>query len=165
MRHADYRTTLRHYTVLGLDDTARAIKRLPTIKPDERQAATGTCDAHAGDCGRGDPRKDPQLYPQQLGRESVRTSAALRNGESVGAQFGDKRKPLSLADKRNVVQACAMGRGTAGEGARTLNIQLGRLMLCQLSYARGFAVYFSSVSRGPTMPLPRPAGLSRAVPK
>ena len=31
MRHADYRTTLRHYTVLGLVDTARAVNELPSI--------------------------------------------------------------------------------------------------------------------------------------
>jgi hypothetical protein len=30
----------------------------------------------------------------------------------------------------------AAGYETAGEGARTLNIQLGRLMLYQLSYTR-----------------------------
>ena len=32
MRHSDYRTTLQHYTVLGLCDTARAIETLPEIK-------------------------------------------------------------------------------------------------------------------------------------
>ena len=33
MRHSDYRTTLRHYTVLGLTDTAKAIEQLPAIAP------------------------------------------------------------------------------------------------------------------------------------
>ena len=28
VRHADYRTTLKHYTVLGLVDTTRAIKMI-----------------------------------------------------------------------------------------------------------------------------------------
>jgi hypothetical protein len=78
MRHADYRTTLRHYTILGLDDTAKAIKRLPTIKPDERQAATGTCDAHGSDCGRSDPREDPQLYPQSSWGAKRRKQARRR---------------------------------------------------------------------------------------
>ena len=36
MRHADYRTTLKHYTVLGLTDTAKAIEQLPTIEPNQR---------------------------------------------------------------------------------------------------------------------------------
>ena len=31
MRHSDYRTTLQHYTVLGLADTAKAINQLPEI--------------------------------------------------------------------------------------------------------------------------------------
>lgn len=31
MRHSDYRTTLKHYTVLGLTDTARAIESLPAL--------------------------------------------------------------------------------------------------------------------------------------
>ena len=50
MRHADYKTTLNHYTVLGLHDTARAIESLPRIgKPDtdtehDALAATGTDD-------------------------------------------------------------------------------------------------------------------------
>jgi integrase len=59
MRHADYRSTQKHYTVLGLTDTAKAIQQLPTIGPAHRQAATGTCDAYAGDtCLRG-----AQQYP------------------------------------------------------------------------------------------------------
>ncbi len=45
MRHGDYRTTLRHYTVLGLTDTAKAVAELPAIEPRQPEAATGTCDA------------------------------------------------------------------------------------------------------------------------
>ena len=32
MRHGDYRTTLKHYTVLGLVDAAQAVGRLPRIE-------------------------------------------------------------------------------------------------------------------------------------
>ena len=46
MRHSDYRTTLKHYTVLGLTDTARAIQSLPgvpgTRDGTEAARATGT---------------------------------------------------------------------------------------------------------------------------
>jgi len=44
MRHADYRTTLQHYTVLGLRDTAKAIEELPLPVEENsgRNAATGT---------------------------------------------------------------------------------------------------------------------------
>jgi len=45
MRHSDYRTTLAHYTVLGLPDTSKAINTLPQIEIGEinvKMAATGT---------------------------------------------------------------------------------------------------------------------------
>jgi integrase len=43
MRHGDYRTTLAHYTVLGLTDTAGAMAGLRIDGPDDqREAATGT---------------------------------------------------------------------------------------------------------------------------
>jgi integrase len=52
MRHADYRTTLKHYTVLGLVDTTRAIKMLPGIGESSHQ-----------------------LKPQQLRREKAQIDA------------------------------------------------------------------------------------------
>ena len=45
MRHSDYKTTLKHYTVLGLDDTAGAINQLPYIGASQRNQATGTAGA------------------------------------------------------------------------------------------------------------------------
>ena len=42
MRHSDYRTTLKHYTVLGLSDTAAAIDQVPRIGAAEVAAETGT---------------------------------------------------------------------------------------------------------------------------
>jgi len=51
MRHSDYKTTLGHYTVLGLTDTARAVESLPRIEltdaetPANVAGATGTDDA------------------------------------------------------------------------------------------------------------------------
>ena len=84
MRHGDYRTTLSHYTVLGLSDTAGAVEALAPIGTPERQAerATGTTDARPGDPER--PR-----YSPQLGRETMRNGAARR----------DERGPRS--DARN----------------------------------------------------------------
>lgn len=40
MRHGDYRTQLKHYTVLGVTDTAAALAGLPAIALGEREAAT-----------------------------------------------------------------------------------------------------------------------------
>ena len=49
--------------------------------------------------------------------------------------------------KRDVARLRATASKTAGERIRTVNIQLGRLMLYQLSYARAFAAYCSSALR------------------
>ena len=68
MRHADYRTTQQHYTVLGLHDMARAINRLPGVERTDLVAvATGT----------GGLAEDHQQYPQQLGRKPARRGATI----------------------------------------------------------------------------------------
>ena len=89
MRHADYRTTLKHYTVLGLTDTAAAMDRLPGIAP-ERQAvaATGTTDTA--------PQALPdstQLFCQQLGRGTGRNRAASRGQVMIGRDRPGNEKP------------------------------------------------------------------------
>ncbi len=77
MRHSDYRTTLKYYTVLGLTDTAKAIESLPTIDTPTTQSAKviGTHDATAGD----DPQQHPRQQSQQRARETARPSAATRD--------------------------------------------------------------------------------------
>jgi integrase len=72
MRHSDYRTTLKHYTVLGLADTAAAMDRLPRIGlQSQAVAATGTTDdAHGAPLGR------PQPFCQQLERQTGRLGAS-----------------------------------------------------------------------------------------
>lgn len=102
MRHSDYRTTLRHYTVLGLTDTAAAIDRLPGIAPGSRaNAATGTTGA-APD--------GPQLGCQHHGREMVRNRAAGRDESADARKHAGNEKPqhsqgfsrdsLALSSKR-----------------------------------------------------------------
>jgi integrase len=101
MRHSDYRTTLKHYTVLGLTDTAAAMDRLPGIAPERvAQAATGTMDATA------DTRTNrPQLMCQLSGRGMGQNSAASR-GEAargttslIGSEplFPKQKTPISAA--------------------------------------------------------------------
>lgn len=87
MRHGDYKTTLKHYTVLGLVDTAKAVGQLPGVKPAGRDtyAATGTTDTAAD---------HHQRYCQQLGRETERNSAATR-GESTRLPAKDGALVLS----------------------------------------------------------------------
>ena len=111
MRHADYRTTLKHYTVLGLADTAKAIEELPTIQPDDRQAATGTCDAHARDSGPVDPQQNPQLYPQQLQRETTRNRAVRRDESAPRMTDADAVRPIVNADSCETTRSAATMRG------------------------------------------------------
>ena len=51
MRHSNYETTLKHYTVLGLTDTTAAIERLSSILPPSAEPlrATGTSDTRTAD--------------------------------------------------------------------------------------------------------------------
>ena len=81
MCHSDYRITLKHYTVLGLTDTAAAIHELLAIrvKPEVVEImATGTDGATA----------DHQQIPLQLEHESMRDGATQcddKSSESYGA--------------------------------------------------------------------------------
>ncbi len=95
MRHADYRTTLKHYTLLGLTDTAKAIDQLPDIGPPATDAAqaTGTTGEIAQD--------DPHLQPHQRQRESVRSGATRRGDVKSAAGDDDERKPLQHTSQRD----------------------------------------------------------------
>ena len=111
MRHADYRTTLKHYTVLGLSDTAAAIMQLPTIQPDDRQAARATGTDHAT------PDSDPQLYSQQLERETMRNRAIRRADRLLPMTTVGSESPAvtaaSCSTTRNVATICSADAGVA----------------------------------------------------
>ena len=84
MRHGDYQTTLTHYTVLGLTDTAPAVGALPGIRVGEQTTRrTEYAVAPTGD----DPESDPQRYPRQLGRGSRRFGA--NDGDNLRATGTD----------------------------------------------------------------------------
>jgi len=102
MRHSDYKTTLKHYTVLGLTDTAKAIASLPGIdRPTNNVAkATGTTDAMP----LGDPQQYPQQKPQQLGREAVQGGAATCDGGSTHGRYRGERKPCGVANPRDTAR-------------------------------------------------------------
>ena len=72
MRHGDYRTTLKHYTVLGLEDSARALGALPRIGRGEKPGTTPGLPASGGTVAKA---TDHQLHSQQLGRETGRFCA------------------------------------------------------------------------------------------
>ncbi len=126
MRHSDYRTTLKHYTVLGLTDTAAAIESLPAVRPDDRQAARATGTDHAAACS------DPPQYPQQLQRESVRNGASAcdpGDNRSRSDERGGSPQSTCVAKDNETVRRGAKVDRTAGDETRTRNIQLGRLVL------------------------------------
>jgi len=89
MRHSDYRTTLKHYTVLGLTDTAAAMDRLPGIAPERvAHAATGTTDTTPEALP-----DSPQLFCQQLERGTGQSGAASRGEVTIGRDRPGNTKP------------------------------------------------------------------------
>lgn len=85
MRHSDYRTTLSHYTVLGLSDTAGAVAALPSIgTPDARQA-TGTTDAR--------PENGPPRIHQRMQGQSGQSVAQRGSSGGDAHRAGMARKP------------------------------------------------------------------------
>jgi len=115
MRHADYRTTLKHYTVLGVADTSKAINQLPPIESKQREAATGTCDIN--------PETYPPLKPQ-LKRHETEQIGAIRceggKGENPNADDCKHFGTTTLSDK---LQGNAKQSGTAPGVTRTRDLR------------------------------------------
>ncbi len=92
MRHSDYKTTLTHYTVLGLADTSKAIEALPEISTDgpEHQKATGTYNARPIDEARQSDQNHPQLIRQLTKRQMGQNGATWREEHNA---TGAEKKP------------------------------------------------------------------------
>ena len=119
MRHADYRTTHKHYTVLSLTDTTKAIEQLPAIVLPSASAAkaTGTMDGRS------------EQYHQRV-REVAQSGATRCNEPSKKLPSGGSRKSGGGRTLRDRVQPNAALHNKAGEGTRTFNIQLERQHRC-----------------------------------
>ena len=117
MRHSDYKTTLKHYTVLGLSDTTGAIDELPYIGRTEPVKATGTLSASP----------NPPQIPPQLEHETMRNGASQceigRVGVSQDRTNDDVVNAASCETKRTDATSC----DKAGDGIRTHDVQLGKL--------------------------------------
>ena len=107
MRHSDYKTTLRHYTVLGLNDITPAIQALPEINTEnDLMRATGTASELAEvpthvDTDVRESRQlsgKCQLKPQQSGRESMHRSAAACKHDRSSSSHGKVCQPAVDAD-------------------------------------------------------------------
>ena len=117
MRHSDYKTTLTHYTMLGLSDTAGAIKELPDIGEPETIIATGTMDASV----------DPQQIPQQSEHESVQFDATASDQDTMVNERAEESNHLESAKLSDEMQRDATSNEKAGDGIRTHDVQLGKL--------------------------------------
>ena len=120
MRHADYRTTHKHYTVLGLTDTAKAIEQLSAIGLPSASAAkaTGTMDGRS--------EQYHQQHHQRV-RKAAQLGATRCDEPSKKPPSGGSRKSGGERTLRDRVRPNAALRNKAGEGTRTLDIQLGKL--------------------------------------
>ena len=100
MRRSDYKTTLKHYTVLGLSDTGGEINELPDIGRTEHIKATGTLSDSA----------DPQQIHQQLVHETMRNGANQCENDKVSVPqdktSDDAVNTASCETKRNGDTIC-----------------------------------------------------------
>jgi len=126
MRHSDYRTTQRHYTVLGLADTAKAVQALPAI-PDApeagygRLARTGTDDR---DTASGEHLRPRAALGAACNRDKRAFASASDIADAVSGRVGDAAEVAGFAD-----QNAGFGRESAkaGDRIRTGDVQLGKL--------------------------------------
>ena len=125
MRHSDYKTTLKHYTVLGLSDTAGAINELPDIGRTEPIKATGTLSASA------DPQQIQQQIHQQLVHETMRNGASQCENDKVSVPqdrtSDDTVNTASCETKRNDATTCDHDAGVT----RLAECQPLKLLFCQ----------------------------------
>jgi hypothetical protein len=112
LRHRDYRTTLKHYTVLELEDTSRGLAKVRSASVSAALSA----------------ERSPQIYPQSP-HDSLRSGASSCEESHSGSPTAARRKSLPHNEKSPETQAASeLGNG-AGDGDRTHDIQLGKLTL------------------------------------
>ncbi len=127
MRHSDYKTTLKHYTVLGLVDTAKAVERLPSIGTDHQALrATGTTDSAPTD-----PQQHPPQYPRhlprQMGRGSVQGSAACHDESAGSFSLASEGNPAKNAGSCQQVRDGATVGGESRGRSSAVERQLPKL--------------------------------------
>jgi len=124
MRHGDYRTTLKHYTVLGLSDSATAIGKLAPIRsPDETREsarATGTDDAPVID------DSGCSLNRHQLGCETQQFTAKHCESDSESRPESNSQKPLQTKAQSDTMRGIARGNKNEADGTRTRNLRRDR---------------------------------------
>ena len=118
LRHADYKTTLKHYTVLGIADTSKAINQLPNIQHKYREAATGTCDAN--------PENARLLKRQQLGHKTKQISSNRCETAQQKFEKLNDCKSLKKTKLNDVLLGNATGYEDSGRRESNPHDRLGR---------------------------------------
>ena len=130
-RHSDPKLTMNVYSKLGVHDLSGALDRLPSLtgdKPEgERMRATGTDNVRAS------APADPPQYPQQLGRETMRSGAAACSDGATPTAMADTCNQPRDADLSGDVRRDARECETASPGTRTPDPLIKSQLLCQLS--------------------------------
>jgi integrase len=133
MRHADYRTTLKHYTMLSLGDTTAAVRSLPGGGGDSAGAGGRFRRAEQAAVS-GSEKVDPQQIPQHSEHDLVLQSASTRDEESGSSD--DDPDPKSGSQRRLRDEARRPARMCSLRGGRRKygKSSLGKLCSIQLSY-------------------------------
>jgi len=123
MRHSSYQTTLKSYTVLGLQDHAAAIGSLSAVGlPAVSMVAVGgdsSTTFHVEQSGRGRKGAAPM---QRTGQDSTKSEATRRK---VSARVGKGQ----TSENRPRNGDSGPDTDSGAEGTRTLNFQLAKLAL------------------------------------
>src|SRR5262249_52961384 len=109
MRHADIKTTLRHYTDLRLSDQARAVAKLPMIAGKAAVLAPTGTDGEA---------KNPQHWPQHFAHESGQSGTSGCHPVRGGGQREHDAKGLKNTGKNASVRGHARRNKKAGDRDR-----------------------------------------------
>lgn len=133
MRHADYRTTLKHYTMLSLADTTTAMRLLPGGSGDSAGTGSGFRAATQAAVS-GSMKVDPQQIPQHLEHDLARQVASTCNEESDASDDEPDPKSGGERELREEVRRPARMCSVRGGRRKYVQNELGRGRSIQLSY-------------------------------
>ena len=135
MRHADYRTTLKHYTMLSHADTTAAMQLLPGGGRDSApRSPVSVTDAESPVSG--DGKTGPQQIPQQSEHVPARGEATACDDGSDLDGDDPRRNPGALTELRGPVRPSARLCSVRGARRRHDRLSLGNRCSIRLSYGR-----------------------------
>lgn len=121
MRHADYRTTLAHYTALGLEDSAAALTALPSLKTEAAEEVSEARPRYS----RFDSTR--QQNRQQSGHDSMPADASRCDSNIESSTTRTRAKSPKNNTFCGTMPRRAKGSEKAADEIRTHDIQLGKV--------------------------------------